>query len=89
MARQIQEHRQGQDQVRDQMQVYKHMRQQHQKQLQAMESKLQAEMNDHRRALDKEYDGQVHQFERELEKMRARQKTEMEQKVRDFSFLIG
>ena len=88
VARQVQEHKQGNDQVRDQMQVYKHMRQQHQKQLQALESKLQTEMNDHRRALDKEYDSQVHQFERELEKIRARQKTEMEQKVCNLSGIV-
>lgn len=43
------------------------------------------EMNDHRRNLDKEYDQQVHQFERDLEKLRTRHKTEMEQKLKQMS----
>ncbi|XP_048581800.1 serine/threonine-protein kinase TAO1 isoform X2 [Nematostella vectensis] len=82
IARQLQEHRSGADQMHDQLLVYKRMRQNHQRQLQQLENKLQAEMNDHRRQLDKEYDQMVHQFEKELDKLRTRHKAEVEQKVK-------
>lgn len=68
------------NEMRDQLEIYKKLRQSHQKEVLILESRLQAEMNEHRRILDKEYDQQIHQFERELERLRARQKTEMEQK---------
>lgn len=45
--------------MRDQLEVYKKLRQHHQREVQILESKLQAEMNEHRRTLDKEYDTQV------------------------------
>lgn len=68
------------NEMRDQLEIYKKLRQSHQKEVLILESRLQAEMNEHRRILDKEYDQQIHQFERELERLRARQKAEMEQK---------
>ena len=46
--------------MRDQLEVYKKLRQNHQREVLILESKLQAEMNEHRRTLDKEYDSQVH-----------------------------
>lgn len=70
------------NEMRDQLEIYKKLRQSHQKEVLILESRLHAEMNEHRRTLDKEYDTQVHQFERELDRLRARQKTEMEQKLR-------
>lgn len=68
------------NEMRDQLEIYKKLRQSHQKEVLILESRLQAEMNEHRRILDKEYDQQIHQFERELERLRTRQKAEMEQK---------
>lgn len=86
IARQHQEHINRQnDEMRDQLEVYKKLRQHHQREVQILESKLQAEMNEHRRTLDKEYDTQVHQFERDLDRLRARQKTEMEQKLKQMT----
>ena len=46
--------------MRDQLEVYKKLRQNHQKEVRTLESRLQMEMNDHRRNLDREYDQQVH-----------------------------
>lgn len=83
IARQHQEHnRPGGDDVQNQLAVYKRMRQNHQRQLHTLENKLLAEMNEHRRVLDKEYDQQVHQFEKELDKLRARHKAELEQRFK-------
>lgn len=85
IARQHQEHNRQGDEMRDQLEVYKKLRQTHQREVLVLESRLQMEMNDHRRNLDKEYDQQVHQFERDLEKLRTRHKTEMEQKLKQMS----
>lgn len=85
IARQHQEHNRQGDEMRDQLEVYKKLRQNHQKEVRILESRLQMEMNDHRRNLDREYDQQVHQFEKDLEKLRTRQKTEMEQKLKQMS----
>lgn len=63
------------------MNVYKQMRQQHQKQLLQLENKLKNEMNEHRKQLDREYEQQVHQFEREMEKLKNKHKTDFDQKV--------
>ncbi len=63
------------------MNVYKQMRQQHQKQLLQLENKLKNEMNEHRKQLDREYEQQVHQFEREMEKLKSKHKTDFDQKV--------
>ena len=46
--------------MRDQLEVYKKLRQNHQKEVRILETRLQMEMNDHRRSLDREYDQQVH-----------------------------
>ena len=46
--------------MRDQLEVYKKLRQNHQKEVRILETRLQMEMNDHRRNLDREYDQQVH-----------------------------
>ncbi|XP_020608657.1 serine/threonine-protein kinase TAO3-like isoform X2 [Orbicella faveolata] len=85
IARQHQEHNRQGDEMRDQLEVYKKLRQNHQKEVRILEGRLQLEMNDHRRNLDREYDQQVHQFEKDLEKLRTRQKTEMEQKLKQMS----
>ena len=59
IARQHQEHNRQGDEMRDQLEVYKKLRQTHQREVLVLESRLQMEMNDHRRNLDKEYDQQV------------------------------
>lgn len=46
--------------MRNQLEVYKKLRQNHQKEVRILESRLEMEMNDHRRILDREYDQQVH-----------------------------
>ena len=80
IARQQQEHL-APDDFRDQLVVYKRMRQQHQRQLQQLESRLQAEMQEHKRNLDKESENQLHQLEKEMEKLRAKHKGDLEAKV--------
>ena len=82
ILRQREEH-QSNDDFREQMNVYKQMRQQHQKQLLQLENKLRTEMNEHKKQLDKEYEQQVHQFEREMEKLKTKHKTDFDQKVRN------
>lgn len=80
ILRQREQH-QSNDDFREQMNVYKQMRQQHQKQLLQLENKLKNEMNEHKRQLDREYEQQVHQFEREMEKLKGKHKTDFDQKV--------
>jgi len=60
IARQHQEHNRQGDEMRDQLEVYKKLRQNHQKEVRILETRLQMEMNDHRRNLDREYDQQVY-----------------------------
>lgn len=60
IARQHQEHNREGDEMRNQLEVYKKLRQNHQKEVRILESRLEIEMNDHRRNLDREYDQQVH-----------------------------
>ena len=63
------------------MNVYKQMRQQHQKQLLQLENKLRSEMYEHKKQLDKEYEQQVHQFEKEMERLKTKHRTDFDQKV--------
>ncbi|XP_028396391.1 serine/threonine-protein kinase TAO3-like isoform X1 [Dendronephthya gigantea] len=84
ILRQREQH-QSNDDFREQMNVYKQMRQQHQKQLLQLENKLKNEMNEHKKQLDREYEQQVHQFEREMEKLKGKHKTDFDQKLRQFS----
>lgn len=80
ILRQREQH-QSNDDFREQMNVYKQMRQQHQKQLVQLENKVNNEMNEHKRQLDREYEQQVHQFEREMEKLKSKHKTDFDHKV--------
>ena len=64
------------------MNVYKQMRQKHQKQLLQLENTLKSEMNEHKKQLDREYESQVHQFEREMEKLKSKHKNDFDHKVR-------
>ncbi|XP_026578454.1 serine/threonine-protein kinase TAO2-like [Pseudonaja textilis] len=68
VTRQIQEHEQD-SALRDQMSGYKRMRRQHQKQLLALENKLQAELDEHQLRLDKELEAHRNNFSAEAEKL--------------------
>ena len=81
IARQQQEHQQS-DAYREQLQGYKRLRQQHQKQILNLEQKQQSEMMEHRRSLEREFEAQMHSFDKEMEKLKAKHKAELEQKVR-------
>ena len=80
VARQQQEH-QGNDEYREQLMGYKRLRQQHQRQIVALEQKQKYEMDEHRRALEKEFEAQMHSFDKEMEKLKGKHRQELEQKV--------
>ncbi len=80
VARQQQEH-QASDAYREQLQGYKRLRQQHQKQILNLETKQQTEMGEHRRSLEREFETQMHAFDKEMEKLKTKHRTELEQKV--------
>eukprot|EP00794_Sanderia_malayensis_P013917 gene13917-15366_t len=81
VVRQQQEHQQT-DAYREQLQGYKRLRQQHQKQILNLESKQQTEMGEHRRSLEREFETQMHAFDKEMEKLKNRHRADLEQKVK-------
>jgi len=81
VARQLHEH-QGSEAYREQLQVYKRLRQQHQNLIIQLEQRQQQEMYEHRKALEKEFENQMHAFDKEMEKLKAKHRTELEQKVK-------
>eukprot|EP00112_Aurelia_sp_Birch-Aquarium-sp1_P011916 Seg2500.5 transcript_id=Seg2500.5/GoldUCD/mRNA.D3Y31 product="Serine/threonine-protein kinase TAO2" protein_id=Seg2500.5/GoldUCD/D3Y31 len=81
VARQQQEHQES-DAYREQLQGYKRLRQQHQKQILNLEQKQQTEMGEHRRSLEREFETQMHAFDKEMEKLKTKHRTELEQKVK-------
>ena len=60
--------------------VYR-LRQQHQKLILQLEQKQKQEMCDHRKALEREFENQMHMFDKEMEKLKTKHRTELEQKV--------
>lgn len=58
--------------------VYKRLRKAHQKELQTMESRFKAEMEDHKQKLDREYENLRQRFGRELEKLKVHHVAELE-----------
>ncbi|XP_065190447.1 serine/threonine-protein kinase TAO3-like [Sycon ciliatum] len=70
---------------REQMALYKDLRQQHTKQLRNLNRKQNDEMTDHRRVLDREIEAQSHLYEREMEKVRVKARTELESKCRNLT----
>lgn len=84
VAKQHQEH-QSSDAYREQLQGYKRLRQQHQKQILNLEQKQQGEMGEHRRTLEREFETQMHAFDREMEKLKTKHRTELEGKVKQGS----
>lgn len=58
-----------QEEMHEQMSGYKRMRREHQSALVKLEEKCKVEMENHKTALDKEYDVILHNFTRELERL--------------------
>lgn len=58
-----------QEEMHEQMSGYKRMRREHQAALVKLEEKCKVEMENHKTALDKEYDVILHNFTRELERL--------------------
>ncbi|XP_014666654.1 PREDICTED: serine/threonine-protein kinase TAO1-like isoform X2 [Priapulus caudatus] len=67
---------------RDLMSGYKRMRRQHQKELQSLEDKCEAEMNEHKAKLDSEYKNLMHQFYKDLEKLQMKHQMELEKRIK-------
>ncbi|XP_006824331.1 serine/threonine-protein kinase TAO1-B-like [Saccoglossus kowalevskii] len=68
------------NELREQMTGYKRMRRQHQKQLQQLENKVAAEMEEHKQKLDKEFEQGTHTSGKELEKLLQRHQLELDRK---------
>eukprot|EP00118_Oscarella_pearsei_P007951 m.40024 g.40024 ORF g.40024 m.40024 type:complete len:935 (+) comp32879_c0_seq3:2547-5351(+) len=64
------------NELKDQLVLYKRMRQQHAKQLEQLEQKNKVEMNDYRKTLERELEQQSALYEREMERLRSRNKGE-------------
>lgn len=79
VTRQAREH---ENELREQFTGYKRMRRQHQKQLQSLETKLKAEMDELRQKLDKEFEGGLQSSNKELEKLLQKHTTDLEKKQR-------
>ncbi|KAK3758245.1 hypothetical protein RRG08_061091 [Elysia crispata] len=58
--------------------VYKRLRKAHQKELQTVESRFKAEMEDHKQKLDREYENLRQRFGRELEKLKVQHAAELD-----------
>ncbi|XP_019943881.1 serine/threonine-protein kinase TAO1 [Paralichthys olivaceus] len=84
LTRQIKEHEQDSE-LREQILGYKRMRRQHQKQLMALENKLNAEMDEHRLRLDKELENQRNSFAQEMEKLIKKHQASMEKDAKTVS----
>lgn len=82
VTKQMKEHEHT-NELREQFAGYKRMRKQHQKQLQTMESKFNAEMDEHKMKLDKEYDSVKSGFAKELERLALKHSQELEKRQRN------
>ncbi|XP_058823516.1 serine/threonine-protein kinase Tao [Topomyia yanbarensis] len=71
-----------QEEMHEQMSGYKRMRREHQAALVKQEEKCKVEMEQHKAALDKEYDLLLHNFTRELEKLSAKHQQEIERRTK-------
>ena len=80
VTRQIKEHQEQENEL--QMRGYKRMQDQHHKALVVLEAKCLQEMDDHKAKLDKEYEGLLLSFGKELEKLQIKQQQELEKKVK-------
>ncbi|XP_053679984.1 serine/threonine-protein kinase Tao [Anopheles nili] len=71
-----------QEEMHEQMSGYKRMRREHQAALVKLEEKCKVEMEQHKSALDKEYDLLLHNFTRELDKQSAKHQQEIVRRVK-------
>lgn len=71
-----------QEEMHEQMSGYKRMRREHQSSLVKLEEKCKVEMDNHKGALDKEYDLLLHNFTRELERLSGKHQQELDRRVK-------
>ncbi|XP_053660465.1 serine/threonine-protein kinase Tao isoform X2 [Anopheles marshallii] len=71
-----------QEEMHEQMSGYKRMRREHQAALVKLEEKCKVEMEQHKSALDKEYDLLLHNFTRELDKQSAKHQQEIVRRIK-------
>ena len=71
-----------QEDMHEQMSGYKRMRREHQALLLKLEEKCKVEMEQHKAALDKEYDALLTNFTRELERLAVKHHQELERRVK-------
>lgn len=71
-----------QEEMHEQMSGYKRMRREHQASLIKLEERCKAEMENHKTALDKEYDLLLHNFTRELERLSIKHQQEIERRMK-------
>lgn len=71
-----------QEDMHEQMSGYKRMRREHQALLLKLEEKCKVEMEQHKGALDKEYDALLTNFTRELERLAVRHQQELDRRVK-------
>ncbi|XP_070572866.1 serine/threonine-protein kinase TAO1-like isoform X2 [Ptychodera flava] len=81
VSAQAKEHRR-ENELREQMTGYKRMRRQHQKQLQQLENRMGAEMEEHKQKLDKEFEQFMQANAKDMEKALQKYQAEMEKKVK-------
>lgn len=68
--------------MHEQMSGYKRMRREHQALLVKLEEKCRVEMENHKTALDKEYDSLLNNFTRELDRLAQRQQQDIEKRTK-------
>jgi len=71
-----------QEEMHEQMSGYKRMRREHQASLIKLEERCKGEMENHKTALDKEYDLLLHNFTRELERLSVKHQQEIERRMK-------
>lgn len=71
-----------QEEMHEQMSGYKRMRREHQASLVKLEEKCKVEMENHKTALDKEYDLLLNNFRRELERLSVKHQQELERRMK-------
>ena len=57
------------------------LRQQHQKLILQLEQRQQQEMYEHRKALEREFESQMHTFDKEMERLKSKHRMGLESKV--------
>ena len=63
------------------MSLQPRLRQQHSKLILQLEQRQQQEMYEHRKALEREFESQMHTFDKEMERLKSKHRQELESKV--------